>query len=149
MLIRSEIIIDAPRPEVVELFDNPDNLKKWQPELKSLEHLSGTPGQTGAKSRLRYKSGKREVILLETIHKKNLPDEMELSFEAPGANNRTYITFTEIEGGKTKYVTEQEFKFTGMMKLIGWMMKGIFEKQSMKYLMQFKFYAESELKKAR
>ena len=54
-----DIIIDLPRPKVVTLFDNPDNMHKWQPDLVSFDHLSGDPGQPGAKSKLHYKMGKK------------------------------------------------------------------------------------------
>lgn len=39
-----EITINLPRERVIELFDNPDNLKKWQEGLQSFSHRSGTPG---------------------------------------------------------------------------------------------------------
>ena len=45
------IEIDLPRDRVIELFDNPDNLFKWQTGLQSFDHLSGEPGQPGAKSK--------------------------------------------------------------------------------------------------
>ncbi|MFQ5507583.1 MAG: SRPBCC family protein [Planctomycetota bacterium] len=47
-----EVDIDLPRERVIELFDNADNLYKWQPGLQSFEHLSGEPGQPGASSRM-------------------------------------------------------------------------------------------------
>ena len=43
-----EILIDQPREKVVELFDNPDNMKHWQEGFVSLTHISGTPGEIGA-----------------------------------------------------------------------------------------------------
>lgn len=45
MKYKLDIIINKPVDEVIKLFDNPDNLKKWQPELVSFEHLSGEEGQ--------------------------------------------------------------------------------------------------------
>ena len=63
--------INLPRSKVIELFDNPDNMSKWQPELQSFEHISGEPGEPGAKSRLKYKMGKREVEMIETITARN------------------------------------------------------------------------------
>jgi uncharacterized protein YndB with AHSA1/START domain len=32
---KAEIVIDADRATVWQLFDDPENLKKWQPTLKS------------------------------------------------------------------------------------------------------------------
>ena len=57
MKYTTEIEIEKPIEKVIELFDNPDNLKKWMEGLQSFEHLSGTPGQPGAKSRLFFKMG--------------------------------------------------------------------------------------------
>jgi len=47
-----EIIINKPVTEVVRLFDNPENLKKWMEGLESFTHISGIPGEEGAKSKL-------------------------------------------------------------------------------------------------
>ncbi len=44
-----ELIVNLPRQRMIELFDNPDNMHKWQPGLVSFEHLSGESGQPGAK----------------------------------------------------------------------------------------------------
>ncbi len=45
MQYTNEVIINLPVDKVVELFDNPDNMKYWQPGLVSFENISGTPGQ--------------------------------------------------------------------------------------------------------
>ena len=42
-----ELTIDLPRDEVIALFDDPDNLVKWQPGLQSFEHISGEAGAAG------------------------------------------------------------------------------------------------------
>ena len=47
-----EIEIDLPRERVIELFDSTENCFKWQKGLLSFDHLSGEPGQPGAKSKL-------------------------------------------------------------------------------------------------
>jgi hypothetical protein len=41
-------------------------------------------------------------------------------------------------------VTEQEFQFSGFMKLIGMFMPGAFKKQSCKYMNAFKEFAERQ-----
>ena len=57
MKYSTEIEINLPLKKVIELFDNSENLKKWMPDLVSFEHLSGEPGQVGAKSKMRYQMG--------------------------------------------------------------------------------------------
>lgn len=138
-----EILIDLPREKVIELFDNPDNLGKWQPELQSFEHISGEPGEVGAKSRLLYKMGKRNVEMIETIHVRDLPDQFDGSYEANGVYNIVKNRFEVVDENTTRWITEQEFQFRGMMKLMAWLMPGMFKKQSMLYLRRFKEFAES------
>lgn len=44
MKYRLELILDRPRAEVWKIFDDPDNMNKWQPSLVKLERVSGTAG---------------------------------------------------------------------------------------------------------
>ena len=144
MKYQNEIVIDLPVEKVVALFDDPENLKHWQPGLQSFEHISGTPGQPGAKSRLQYKMGNRDIEMIETITKRNLPEEFSGTYEAKGVYNIISNHFIPVGENKTKWVTETEFQFSGFMKLMGWFMPGAFKKQSQKFLEQFKAFAEKK-----
>lgn len=138
------ITIDKPVDEVIALFDNVENMKKWMDGLESYKPISGTAGEVGAKSRMEFKMGKREIKMVETITAKNLPEEFTATYEAKGVFNIVKNSFEPLPGNKTKYSTEQEFQFKGFMKLIGLLMPGAFKKQSMKYLKDFKAFAESQ-----
>lgn len=145
MKYSSEVIIHLPVARVVELFDNPDNLKHWQPGLVSFEHLSGTSGQVGAKSRLRYKMGKRDLEMIETITVRDLPREFSGTYEVQGVFNIVSNHFEALPDGSTRYISIQEFQFKGlMMKVIGFLMPGMFKKQTQKYLDDFKAFAEKQ-----
>ncbi len=144
MKYTTEIEIEKPIEKVIELFDNPDNLKKWMEGLQSFEHLSGTPGQPGAKSRLFFKMGKREVEMIETITVRNLPDEFSGTFEAKGVFNIAKNKFVKVSETRTKYICENEFQFKGFMKIFAFLMPGAFKKQSFKYLQHFKNFVESQ-----
>ena len=82
-----ETEIHLPREEVIKLFDNQENCFKWQEGLQSFEHVSGEPGQPGAKSRLVYQMGKRRIEMMETITARNLPDEFRGTYDAKGVHN--------------------------------------------------------------
>lgn len=138
------IDIDRPIDKVIELFDNPDNLKKWMEGLQSFEHLSGTPGEVGARSKLVYKMGKRDIEMIETVTVRKLPQEFSGTYEADGVFNIVKNKFEKISDTKTKYITEQEFEFKGMMKYFAFLMPWAFKKQSMKYLKAFKHFAEGQ-----
>ena len=137
-----DIEIDLPRDRVVELFDSTDNLFKWQEGLQSFNHISGEPGQVGAKSKLVFQMGKRTIEMIETITERNLPDEFHGTYDAPGVYNVVQNRFIELGPDKTKLESENEFQFTGFMRLIGFFMKSAFPKQSLKYLQDFKAFAE-------
>jgi hypothetical protein len=142
MKFTQRIVINLPREIVIELFDNPDNMKHWQPGLVSFENISGTPGEVGTKSRLKYKMGKRDVEMVETITTRNLPDEFSGTYEAKGVWNEVKNYFVEISSDKTEWVSENEFKFYGFMKIIGLLMPGAFRKESYKYMRLFKEFSE-------
>lgn len=143
MKYTTEIEINKPIEEVVAKFDNPDNMSQWMEGLQSFEHLSGTPGQPGAKSKLKFKMGNREIEMIETISVRNLPDEFSGTYDAKGVHNIVRNKFIKLSENKTKYITEQEFEFKGIMKLFGLLMPGAFKKQSLKYQNDFKKFVEN------
>lgn len=135
--------IEVPRPRVVALFDNADNMKEWQPCLVSFEPMSGTPGEVGAESRLRYKMGKRDIEMVETITENALPDTFAGTYEAKGVWNEVRNRFIEVDENTTRWHMETEFKFTTLpMKIMGTLMPGAFKKQSRQFMEQFKAFAE-------
>ena len=140
----NEVIINLPLDRVIELFDSEENLFKWQPELISFEHFSGDKGEVGAKSKLHYKMGKREVEMVETITVKNLPKEFSGTYEAKGVWNEVKNYFEAIDENTTRWHSDCDFEFSGFMKIMAFFMPGAFKKQSQKYLDQFKTFAESQ-----
>lgn len=144
MRYSTEIIIDLPRPQVIEKLNNPENMKHWQRGLIGYELLEGTPGTPNAKMKLDYAFGKRQMALIETITDNNFPKEFHATYDTKGVHNIQKNFFYDIEGGKTRWVSESEFIFESFgMKLMGWLMPGAFKKQSMKYLIDFKNFAEN------
>ncbi len=144
MKYTTTIEIDRPLEQVIELFRNPENNYHWMEGLQNMEQLSGNPLQTGSQARLTFKMGKRIIVMTETVTASNLPEELIMVYEAKGVYNIHKSSFSSLETNKTKYTTEQEFRFSGFMKLIGLLMPGSFRKQSLKYLEDFKKFAESK-----
>ncbi|HAD98216.1 MAG TPA: SRPBCC family protein [Cryomorphaceae bacterium] len=140
------IEINGPREEVVQLFCNPENRKEWQPGLQSYEPVSGDTGKEGAITRLSYQMGKRHMEMVETITTRNLPDEFHGTYEAHGTLNIQKNYFTELENNRTLWTSECEFRFSSFsMKLMGLLMPGAFKKQSYRYMVLFKQFAEREI----
>ena len=138
-----DITIDRPRAAVVKAFENPDHLKEWIDGLQRYETLSGVHGEPGAISRLAVKMGKREIEMTETILENKLPDEVTVIYEARGVFNRVRNRFVDLGDAHTRVINEQEFRFDGFMRVVGFAMPGSFKKQSKKYLEDFKNFVES------
>ena len=138
--------IDQPIDRVVELFDDPANRHHWQDGYVGSEHLSGTPREPGAKARLHFLNGNREMELIETITVRNVPHEFRGLYEHEHMVNTMTHRFTSLEAHKTRWDAEIEYtKFIGVMpKLMATLMPGMFRKQTQKWLDQFKAFAERE-----
>ena len=142
MKYTTEIKVNVPRDEFIEKMDNPDNLKHWQKGLIDYKFLSGTPGEEGSTMEFHYKLGKRNMVLIETILKRNFPHEFHATYDAKNVHNIQKNYFKEIDGQSTKWISEADFNFSGMMKIMGFLMPGAFKKQSLKYMQDFKAFAE-------
>ena len=138
----TEVIIDLPRSRVIELFDDADNLKKWQPGLQNMEHVSGEPGQPGAKTRLVYDEGGRTMEMVETIVQNDLPERFVVTYEAKNVYNLMDNIFHETADGKTRWVSDTEFRFSGFMAIMALFMRGAFPKETLKSMNLFKAFAE-------
>ncbi len=142
-----EIEINRPLNEVISLFDSFENLKKWQPGLQSYEHMEGTPGMIGAKTLLIYDDRGKAVEMLETIIKRNLPEEFTATYDAKGVKNWVKNQFVESGPNQTKWIMENMFNFSGLMKIMGFFMKSAFPKQTLKDMRLFKNFVEASSKK--
>jgi len=144
MKYKNEVIINAPIDKVIELFDDADNLKKWQPGLISIDHLTGDYGQVGSTYKLKFKMGKRDMEMIETIKVKNFPDLFITTYDIKNVWNEVQTHFEKINDSTTKYWTDNEFEMKGFMKIMAFVMPGVFKKQSQKYLDLFKEFVEKE-----
>lgn len=137
-----EMVVEVPLGRFVELFDDPANLPKWQEGLLSFEPLSGTPGQVGATSRLTFRQGKGTLEMVETITRRDLPHHFDGTYDAKGVHSVTRNEFHEAGPGATRWVSHNEFHFSGAMKVAGVLMRPLFPRQSRKFMDAFKRFAE-------
>ena len=82
--------------------------------------------------------------MVETITRKELPDAFDFTYEAKGVWNEMKNSFIELSPNRTKWISHSEFRFSGFMKIVGFLMPGSFKKQSQTALDRFKAFAESK-----
>lgn len=144
MLYTTEIIVKVPLDAFVKKMDNIDNMKHWQRGLQSTEHISGNPGDLGSKLKLNYKYDKRHMEIIETITKNDFPNEFCATYSAKGMNNIQTNYFSETADGFTKWTSINEFTpLSFSMRTMLFLMPKAFKKQSLKYMQDFKNFAEN------
>jgi hypothetical protein len=144
MRYSTEILIHLPRTKVIELFMDPGSLQKWQPGLKSFEHLDGDPGEVGCRSTLSYEARKGDLVMTETITAKQLPEQITMTYKSRGVYNEVENWFTEKEPGVTHWRTENFLRFSGVMMLMVPFMKQAFIHNTMLHMDRLKIVAESK-----
>ena len=146
MLYTTKIIIELPLEACFKKFNNPENLKHWQKGLINIEHISGTPRETGSKTTLFFKFGKRNLELTETITKYNFPNTFHANYDTKGMHNVQENFFLETTEGYTEWTSKNEFLATNFkLRMMTLLMPSIFKKQTKKYLEDFKNFAEREI----
>ena len=140
-----ELPINRSRAHVWNAFDNPENMRKWQPSLISFESVGGTQGQPGALSKLTYKENEREFSLLERVTYREEPHRLDGVYENNFADNFVRNTFIEQGNEQTLWRVETEFTFkTLIMRILGPVMKKNFVARTRKDMERFKEMVENE-----
>lgn len=139
-----DIKIEKPLDVVIEKFKDEEGLKHWLYGFQKVEHISGIPGTKGAVSDFYFLHKKREMKMGETILEENLPKSIKFGYQSPMGYNEVETVFKPINESNLKLTSNNYFKLEGMMKVFGWLMPGMFKKQSLKYMTNFKAYCESK-----
>ena len=139
-----EVIINKSRTEVWKIFDDPNNMDKWQPTLTKIEHLEGLAGQPGSVAKFTFKNGDREFSLIGKITFRSEPERLDGVFVNEFADNPVKNTFIENGPNETLWKVDVEFKFkTIAMRLIGPFVKKRFATNTQRDMDRFKTLVES------
>ncbi len=142
MVYTTEIMINKSIDEVMDLFKNPENLKSWQRGLKSTKLLKGESGQLGAKRKLYINIEGRDIEMIETITKCDLPKHWHARYTSKGLVSYQKNYFESIERNITYWKTTSRFEFHGYMRIVGRLLPGIFKRRSKTVMQDFKNFAE-------
>ena len=141
------IEIQKPKSEVAKLFANPEYLKEYQDGFLSKQLLEGIAGENGAISLMRYKMGKGDMEITETIINNNLPESFFANYHHKHMDNTMLCRFEAINEISTRYISEIHYTaFRGFMpKVLAFIFPGMFKKQVNKWLINFKNFVENKI----
>jgi hypothetical protein len=142
MEYKTEIIINKPRQEIIDVFENPSLLPLWQRGLERSRPLSGKNGEEGSKRKLYITIEGQSIKMTETIIKKNLPKEWHGKYSSKGIESIQKNYFEDLNENQTKWTSYSEFKFSGFMKVISKLLPEIFKKRSVLVQKDFKAFIE-------
>lgn len=143
MQYTTEVLIKKPIQEVIKKRSSIDSLKHWHLGLVSAEHLSGIPNELGAKIKLNYSFGKRNVEIIEVVTKQDFPHELHVSYITKGMRNIQKNYFEITEANTTKWISKNELQPTSFkMSLMLFIMPSAFKKQTKSALINFKNFIE-------
>lgn len=139
-----DMTINKGRSSVWKAFDNPKNIKRWQPTLESFEPQKGTPGHIGAISKLTYREDGRTITMYETVTDRNEPDEFAGTYTTKGIVNQLRNTFVELNAQQTRWTLDAEFQFSGILSLVAPLIKPTVVKRTQADMERFKSMVESQ-----
>jgi uncharacterized protein YndB with AHSA1/START domain len=145
MKVQTQVLIDADRETVWRAFDNPDNMTRWQPTLKSVTHKSGDPGQPGALSELVYDENGRDVVMTERITERRDPDFLAGSYESNWGTTVIVNHFEKAGDGQTRWISYSRHSFKGVMRFLALFMRKSICKRLDDDMQRFKLLVESQV----
>jgi len=138
---RIEVEIKKPVQEVYSIFINRERMPEWQPGLISDEAIEDKNGRKRYEMRLDL--GRRRMTMTETILKNEFPEYHSL-YELKGIRNEVHNNFEKMGQHSTKWMYTTEFRFKGIMMLVGLFMRSGLEQQSKLIMKNFKAFAEKQ-----
>lgn len=138
-----EVEVDKPVEEVFAIFENPKMLKKWLPEIKSIEPINVTPQKLGSTYKIILDDQGQGAKMVEKIRAYVPNEKLTLQFTSSEMLKVDDYNFTAQEG-KTKIIQNTSILSNSFVTacVFPWF-KGRFKDLSQDYLNRFKELAES------
>lgn len=140
---KAHVIIDADPATVWRYFDDPDNLARWQPTLRSFKQTSGERGHPDAVCELHYEEHGRKRIVTETITARREPDFLAGTRESDSGNAVVVNHFEETDDGKTRWVAYWNHAFKGLSMVTTLFTHGSIRKRTEDDMNRFKLLVET------
>lgn len=141
MKYTQEVILEVPLNTCIEKFSFL-NLKHWHRNLESVEHVSGTPDEFGARMKLNFKGRNPRPVTQTLIHKK-YPHETHCNYVMDGLLYVQENYFKAVSESHTKWTNVNEFTpLNFKMRMMLLLMPILFKRKTVDYTFAFKNFAE-------
>ncbi len=138
----TEIEINKPIDKVFSAFENPEMLKKWIPEIKSIEPLEEKVNKVGSIYKMVIENQGQEIEMQEKITEYILNKKITFHFDSKEMFKIDAYNFI-IEGNNTKIIQHSSIQSKSyIMSCLFPYFKGTFKQVSQGYLEKFKKFIE-------
>ncbi len=139
------ITIKRPRQQVLDLFDDHDRVKEWQPNLVSRTLISGQLGQVGCKTQMVFNTFGQRIEMTETVITRDLPDEFKAEYASNGVLNTARNIFIADTPDTCRWISENTFTFSGLRGIaLKRVPESLYKGQTRTLMINFKRFAERE-----
>ena len=94
----------------MQKFKDPGRVKHWMEGLEKIEHISGVPGEVGAKSDFYFLNKGKVMKISETILEQNLPQQIKFGYQSGMGYNEVEMVFEEIDANSVKQTSNSYFE---------------------------------------
>ncbi|WGH75931.1 SRPBCC family protein [Tenacibaculum tangerinum] len=142
----NEVIVNKPVPEVFEDFQNVSLMKKWMPDLESIETIEELPNKLGSTYKVVVENKGKPITMTQKILEYEHNERIALGYDAENMLKTDDYVFT-AEGNNTKILqtsicTSESYVMSCLFPYF----KGALKKMSQQYLDQFKKVSEAHTK---
>ncbi|MGB1283893.1 MAG: SRPBCC family protein [Polaribacter sp.] len=138
----TEVEINKLLEEVFAVFEAPETIKKWLPEVKSIEPIEVKAGKVGSTYKMIVANEGEEMVMIEKIIAYIPNQKMTFQFDSDQMLKTDDFNFTS-NGTTTKMVQHSTVKSKSyMMSCLFPYFKGTFKSMSQDYMNQFKKIVE-------
>ena len=140
----TEVSVNKPLEEVFASFNNINTVKKWIPELQSIDTLEVKPGKIGSTFKMVVNNNGEQVVIKEKVLAYVPNEKVTLNYDAGNMLKVDDYTFAYNNGVTTitnessctsnKYILSCLFPY----------FKGTFKQQDQGYLNNFKTFVEKQ-----
>ena len=140
----TEVEINKPIEEVFTVFEDPQTLKKWLPEVKSIEPIDVKEDKIGSTYKMIVENEGQEMIMIEKITTYIPNQKMTFQFDSDQMLKTDDFNFTS-NGTTTKMVQHSRVRSKSyMMGCLFPYFKGTFTSISQGYMNRFKKLVEEK-----
>jgi hypothetical protein len=148
MKLKFQLTIDGALDEVWATFDNPNNMRRWQPNLKSFAHKSRDPGQTDAISELVYDENGSRIVMAKTITERREPVFLAGVYDTKWGKTLVVNHVEKVDDNTTSRERWCNFTFKGFMKIMSLFFAGSISRRTESDMQRFKLIVETDIANA-